>query len=312
MNTIFFSYSHRDEKWRNELEIHLQALRRQGLIETWHDRRIAAGDDVHNAISTHLESASIILLLVSPYFIASNYCYDIEMTRALERHAANQTRVIPVILEPCVWQDLPFGALLATPTDGKPVSKHANPHDAFVDIVKAIRDAIPRKASRGDANIGAASVVAPKSEELVVRSSNLRVRQQFTDEDNQRFLETSFEYMANFFEGSVAEIAARNPNITTQFRRVDASRFDIVIFRRGHELASGTIWLGGDSGMGRGIYYASGIQANSNSYNESLTVTDDGYAQFLKGFGFSGFDDENLSQHGAAEHIWRQVIERLQ
>ena len=81
MNTIFFSYSHRDEELRNELEIHLQALQRQGLIETWHDRRIPAGDDVHHSISAQLESASIILLLVSPYFIASDYCYDVEMSQ---------------------------------------------------------------------------------------------------------------------------------------------------------------------------------------------------------------------------------------
>ena len=146
MNTIFLSYSHRDEELRNELEIHLQALQRQGLIETWHDRRIAAGDDVHHSISAQLETASIILLLVSPYFIASDYCYDVEMKRALELNSANQARVIPVILEPCVWHDLPFGGLLATPTDGKPVSKHANLHDAFVDIVNAIRDALPEEA----------------------------------------------------------------------------------------------------------------------------------------------------------------------
>ena len=147
MVTIFFSYSHRDETWRDELEIHLQSLQRQGLIDTWHDRRIVAGDEVHDSISENLESAAIILLLVSPYFIASDYCYNVEMTRALERHQNGEARVIPVILEPCVWHKLPFGNLRATPNDGQPVSKFSNPHDAFVEIVNAISDALPAAQS---------------------------------------------------------------------------------------------------------------------------------------------------------------------
>ena len=118
--------------------------------------------------------------------------------------------------------------------------------------------------------------------------------------------------MARFFEGSVDEITARNPEINTQFRRIDANRFDVVLFRRGHELASGIIWLGSDSGIGRGIYYATGIRPDSNTYNECLSVVDDGYAQFLRGFGFSGGANENMSEHDAAEYLWRQVVGRLQ
>lgn len=121
MVEVFFSYSHKDEDLRNELEIHLAVLKRQGVISTWHDRRITAGDEFADKISCHLESADIILLLVSPYFIASDYCYEVEMKRALERHDAGEARVIPVILHPCYWHGAPFGRLLAVPSDGKPV-----------------------------------------------------------------------------------------------------------------------------------------------------------------------------------------------
>jgi hypothetical protein len=86
-----FSYSHKDKDLRNELEIHLAALKRQEVISTWHDRRITAGDEFSGKISENLESADIILLLVSPYFIASDYCYEVEMKRALERHEAGET-----------------------------------------------------------------------------------------------------------------------------------------------------------------------------------------------------------------------------
>jgi hypothetical protein len=86
MAKLFFSYSHKDDDLRDELETHLAPLLREGVIEVWHDRRIGAGKDFANEINRHLEEADIVLLLISPYFIASDYCYDIEMTRAMKRH----------------------------------------------------------------------------------------------------------------------------------------------------------------------------------------------------------------------------------
>jgi hypothetical protein len=118
MANLFFSYSHRDEALRDELEIHLTALKRQGILTTWHDRRIGAGNEFDHSISEHLKSADIVLLLISPYFIASDYCFEVEMKGALERHENKQATVIPVILHPCDWHDMPFGKLIASPTDG--------------------------------------------------------------------------------------------------------------------------------------------------------------------------------------------------
>lgn len=87
MSTLFFSYSHRDETLRDALEVHLSMLKCQGVITTWHDRRIGAGREFDQEISQHLEEADVILLLVSPDFLASDYCYEKEMARAMERHA---------------------------------------------------------------------------------------------------------------------------------------------------------------------------------------------------------------------------------
>lgn len=118
MPSVFFSYSHADEELRNQLEKQLAMLRRQGVIETWHDRRIGAGENIDQAIDAHINSDEIILLLVSPDFIASDYCYEIEMKRAMERHLAGEAIVIPVILRPCDWHHAPFGKLNASPRDG--------------------------------------------------------------------------------------------------------------------------------------------------------------------------------------------------
>ena len=139
MVKIFFSYSHRDEEYRKDLEIHLATLKRQGIVETWHDRRIGAGEDVHSVISEHIEEADIVLLLVSPFFLASDYCYDVELARALERHGQGAARLIPVIVHPCDWKNTSFGHLRATPDDGKPISKYDVIHDAYLSIVEDIR-----------------------------------------------------------------------------------------------------------------------------------------------------------------------------
>ncbi|MGB8988216.1 MAG: toll/interleukin-1 receptor domain-containing protein, partial [Candidatus Sulfotelmatobacter sp.] len=133
MATLFFSYSHVDESLRDQLETHLSGLRRQGMISSWHDRRITAGEDFGAAIDSHINTADVILLLVSPDFIASDYCYEREMKRALERHQQGDARVIPIILRPCDWHDLPFGKLLATPKDGRPVTMWPNIDQAFLD-----------------------------------------------------------------------------------------------------------------------------------------------------------------------------------
>lgn len=145
MATIFFSYCHTDEALRDRLETSLHALKRQGLIDTWHDRRIIVGEDFDGEVRHELERADVILLLISPDFIASDYCYDVEMKRALERHADREARVIPVILRACDWRPLPFGKLLAAPRDGKPIRSWPDIDEAFLDVARKIRAALPRK-----------------------------------------------------------------------------------------------------------------------------------------------------------------------
>lgn len=138
---IFFSYSHRDEELRDELEKHLSILERLGLISTWHDRKIGSGNEWKGQIDSHLNSSNIILLLISPDFLSSDYCYDIEMHRAIERHDLGEARVIPVILRPVDWKGAPFGKIQALPTNAEPVTSKnwSSLDEAFLDIEKGIR-----------------------------------------------------------------------------------------------------------------------------------------------------------------------------
>ncbi len=314
MVSIFFSYSHKDEDLRNELEIHLASLKRQGVISTWHDRRIAAGEEFVGKISENLESANIILLLVSPYFIASDYCYEVEMKRALERHESGEAKVIPVILHPCDWHGTPFGKLLAVPRDGKPVSKFPNLHDAFLDITLAIRTVAEKITGAVTSPAGIAASPSRPASDLGSgpRSSNLRVRKSFTDRDKDKFLEDAFEFIAKFFEGSLDEIAKRNPGIDGNFRRVDANRFIAVIYEDGQASSRCRISCGGRRSLMSGITYSMSDSLDENSYNEQLSVEDDGYTLNLRPLGMMMQSKELLSVEGAAEFYWGMFIKPLQ
>src|SRR5450759_3630163 len=136
---VFYSYAHEDEAFRNTLEKHLSLLRRQGLITAWHNRQILPGTDWAQALDTHLERASVILLLISADFLASDYCYGIEMKRALERHQANEARVIPILLRAVDWKDAPFAHLQALPTDAKPITTWSNQDEALADVAAGLR-----------------------------------------------------------------------------------------------------------------------------------------------------------------------------
>lgn len=139
---VFISYSHKDDLLREKLETHLSLLWRQGVIAAWHDRRITAGKEWAGAIDEHLERAAVILLLVSADFLAFDYCYDREMTRALERHNAGEARVIPVILRPVDWHEAPFARLQALPKDGKPISRWSPRDEGYKSVAAGIRRAV--------------------------------------------------------------------------------------------------------------------------------------------------------------------------
>ncbi len=138
---IFFCYAHEDEQLLNKLKNHLFPLKRAGLIDIWHDRDISAGTDWEQQIKSHLNEAQIILLLVSPDFMFSDYCYGIEMQRALERHNLGEARVVPIILRYCSWQDV-LGKLQALPTDARPIKSWPDLDEALYNVTEGIRKVI--------------------------------------------------------------------------------------------------------------------------------------------------------------------------
>lgn len=318
MTKLVFSYSHADENLRNELEKHLSPLKRMGRISTWHDRRIVPGEVFADQIDQHFSTADIILLLISSDFIASDYCYQIEMSNALQRHHKGEAIVIPVILRSCAWHSLPFGKLLAATTDGKPIVQFTTYDDGFVQVVDAVTSALdklnanpvkepPAPPQRGTKAVDASFEVAwgGSSE----RSSNLAIHKSFTDLDRDRACREGFNYLTRFFENSLNELKSRNPSLDIDFHLRDADAFSSTVYRNGNKASSCGIWRSShEFGSGDIFYSSSGI--TENSYNESMSITDNGQ---LLGFrslmGNSG--NQLLTNEGMAEHFWELFINPL-
>jgi hypothetical protein len=312
MVQVFISYSHADEKYRSELEKHLTILQRQGLISVWHDRRILAGDQFDSEINDNLLQAKVVLLLVSSDFLSSNYCYEIEMKTALERHKNGETRVIPVILRACDWQNSLFGKLMATPKDGKPVTRFTDIDEAFTEIVQAIRAALPAPKQP----ILPESLTPPRQTKAAIpKSANVFVKKEFSDEEKDSHLADAFEYMATFFQNSLEEICARNSGVTQNYRRIDANHFSATIYKHGKEANRCKIWLATRGSFGNGIAYSEGqFSGSENSMNDSLTVEDDGSLLYLRPLLATSHIkvSSKLTFEGAAEYYWARFVECLQ
>jgi formylglycine-generating enzyme required for sulfatase activity len=139
---LFISYAHKDNLSRQELETHLSLLKKQGLVKIWSDQAIEPGQEWEQSIHDGLEAAEIILLLISPDFLASEYIYDKELKRAMERHNTGEARVIPAFLRACDWKGASFGKLQGVPDDATPISQWKDRDEAFTRVAQAIRRAV--------------------------------------------------------------------------------------------------------------------------------------------------------------------------
>lgn len=147
---LFISYSHKDEKLLAKLMTHLSSLIRRGAIEVWCDNNIDPGEKWKREIDENLNDAHIILLLISPDFLDSDYCYEKEMPRAMERSESGEAAVISVILRPCVWEGTPFSGLQVLPTGGKPITTWRNQDEAFANVVEGIWSVVKKLLQRPD------------------------------------------------------------------------------------------------------------------------------------------------------------------
>ena len=153
---IFCSYSHVDELHRKKFNPYVENLKRSQFIEYWYDREIPAGSDWKAEIDKHLNSADIIALFVSPEFLGSNYCQEIELKRALERGASKEAVVLPILVRPCDWEDAPFARLQFIPSNAKPVTLWKNRDLAWTEVAKSLKITVKRVLESKETKLKAA------------------------------------------------------------------------------------------------------------------------------------------------------------
>jgi len=143
----FIAYSKKDFSALSEIIKHLSSLKRRELITIWHDADIEAGKDWDKEITHYLQNADLILLLISPNFIASDYCYEFELKNAIKRHENREAIVVPIILSYCDWQDTPFSNLQFIPRNKQPIySEYWHSEDqAFHNVTEEIKNILLKR-----------------------------------------------------------------------------------------------------------------------------------------------------------------------
>lgn len=300
----FISYSHRDAWALDRLHTHLSMLRREGRIQEWFDREILAGGELDTVIAEQLEDSDLFLLLVSPDFLASDYCYEREMARALERHEAGEARVIPIIIEPCDWKASPLCRLKALPRDGNPVTEWTNQNNAFVDIVTELR----RVVETGDVEPTRPAQAAPQ-ERVTPR---YRVKRDFDEIDKSDFRTAAFNTVRTYFERATAEID-QVEGLRARYVATGPQSFTCTLINRAMDRGTAHITVHGRNGsIGFGdIYYSFSENAPANTANGGFSIESDDYDLFLKSgpFGFGG-GEQRLTPQQAAEMLWTNFLQQ--
>ncbi len=217
--TIFFCYAREDEVLLEKLKDHLRPLQRENLIDFWYDRKISPGADWEKEINQRLNTAQIILLLVSSDFMSSDYCYGIEMKRALERHNHGNARVIPIILRPTYWRGT-LSMLQALPSDGTPITdpKWYSQDRAFYDVVEGISQVVHQlQEENSQESVKQRKVVRSRS--LLNPSNSMQKRQLSLEDQNQQT-----DDFANLF--AVPASHQTTPNTSQMIKRQEKDSED--------------------------------------------------------------------------------------
>lgn len=173
---VFISYAPADRSHLEALEAHLAALKRQGLVSTWHRGRIGVGAARDESMAAELSAADVVLLLVSEAFLASDSCYERELGATLERHRRGAARVVPILVRACDVEGTALAELQALPRDGRAVTSWANPDEGWSEVVRGIRAAVEEAAASARPEAGVAKAAPTSALAATLREADEAIR----------------------------------------------------------------------------------------------------------------------------------------
>lgn len=307
----FISYSHVDEKALDRLHKHLAVVQREGLLSAWFDHAILPGSDLGQEIETKLRKSDVFLALVSPDYLASNYCYEKEFEYALALAQEGTIRIVPVILEPCDWLSSPLSKFMALPKDGKPVSEWTNANNAYLDIVTGMR----RILAGAEPAQAIEQVGAPRAE---LGARRVRLKRDFDAIERAEFADRTFKVIRDYFQAAAVELSEASEDLRTRLEDMGTTAFTCTIVNRalqGQREAHITVHNhkgGRGMGMMGEISYSNSRHAEANTSNGGVRVEADEYNLYLSIDRFSSGREEGVkyTPERAAEWLWNKFVER--
>lgn len=305
MAHAFISYSHSDENIVKRLHTHMSQLKREGNLTSWYDGEILAGASFDKDISTELSKADIFIAIVSPDYISSAYCFDIEFQDALNRFSQGHVRIVPVIAQPCDWKASPFGKFKAIPKDGKPISEWTNENNAFLNIIDELRKLVSTPLT-----------AKPAPSPMKQSQTTYKVKRDFDPVDNLNFRDESFEIIHEYFLQAIEEINGVN-EIKARFVNDTAKQqFTCVITNRAKIGTTGYISIGiqqGDHFGRNGITYAMSERLVQNTFGNNFVISHNDYELFwIKYDMMSNTQNKpQLKPKEIAKTLWEEFIDQV-
>jgi hypothetical protein len=306
----FISYSHKDSDMLAVLHKHLTQLQRDGLIQTWTDHEIPAGGKFDVQIDSTLEQSELFIALLSPDYIASNYCFDKEFKKALQMQEQGKLIVVPVILEPCDWLSTPFKQFKALPNDGKPISTWQNINTAFLDVIQNIRSLVRPQSDE------IAPSVKTSSQPLSV-SRNYRVQKDFDTIERLEFLEESFRNIKEHIKRYREEII-QIENIKARISKDTDYHFECLLVNRNKINTESLLSISIQTPEAQSLFFGNDAKAihysigqTNRAATKSFQLDNDQYHLFWveRSYGTSGKKEFSVKE--ISDAIWGQWLESV-
>lgn len=296
----------------DRLRKHMSLLSRGGHIETWYDRQISGGEVFEDKIKNQLEECKIFLALISPDYLASKYCYDIEFEYAMSRASQSSIRIVPIILEPCDWLSSPFSQFMALPKDGLPISEWTNQNNAFLDIVTGLRRLVGEFESVALSLpvVTAATTAAAAGSE----GRRPRIKRDFDAIDKSDFADKTYGVIRTYFEGSCGKFNRMDGDIRAKFENMSAIAFTCTVVNRA-KIRGGEAHITVFNSKGKNYFgdinYAYEKHAEGNSSHGAIRISADEYNLFLSldNFGGTRGGDKHTAEQ-AADWLWLEFVRR--
>ena len=326
----FVAYSKADYSAVERLMVHLKGLEYENLIEIWHDRQISPGEEWDARIRAELGAADVIIFCVSADLLATDYVQRIEIPKAIARHDRHEATVIPVILGKCAWEGNVLGKLQAIPDRGRTVQDYDTADEVWAMVASSVRKAVrsghktpdPNRPIPHERDIFPERDMSPEwgaPPETWVQTPGASPvafadAGHASDLDRDDFTQTTFAIILHYFEASLENIKAANPNCQTRLRKLSEDAFEAGIYMNGQRLSFCGIFMQSQMGWD-GISYSNSGASNRSSMNENLRLAQGKRSALLSWQALMGathrateFDTTQMNPDEAASYLWSLFV----